>query len=121
MEAGREHGVHRLPGLRERDGDVEKELARRRVGYDGSLVADDEIVEPGLLEVRPRRSEHPPGHDDGVRAGRARPRERVPGSRPQDTVLGDERPVEVEGEGGDARRERGRKLYGAVPPVDSTT
>ena len=50
MEAGREHGVHRLSGLSERDGNVEQELARRRVGDDGSLVADDEIVE--LLPAR---------------------------------------------------------------------
>ena len=51
VEAGLEHGVHRLPRLGERDGEVEKELARRGVGDDGSLVADDEIVELRLLEV----------------------------------------------------------------------
>jgi len=56
-----------------------------------------------------------------VDARRSRPRERVTGARPQHAVLGDQRPVEVEREGGDVRRERGRKLYGAVPPVESTT
>jgi len=39
----------------------------------------------------------------------------------QHAVLGDQRPVEVEREGADARREPRRKLYGAVPPVESTT
>jgi hypothetical protein len=104
MEAGREHGVHSLPRLGERDGAVEKELARRGVGDDGSLVADDEIVELRLLEVRPHRSEHSPGDDDDVDAAGARPRERVAGARPQDAVLADQRPVEVEREGGDVRR-----------------
>jgi hypothetical protein len=121
MEAGGEHGVHRLPGLRERDGNVEKELARRRVGDDGSLVTDDEIVELCLLEVRPYGSEHPPGDHHDVGAGGPRTRERFPGARPQHAVLGDQRPVEIEREGGDARRKRGRKLYGAVPPVEATT
>ena len=121
MEAGREHGVHRLSGLRERNGHVEEELARCRVGHDGSLVADDEIVEPRLLEVRAHRSEHPPGDDHDVGAGCPRPRERFPGARAEDAVLGDQRPVEIECEGGDARRKRGRELYGAVPPVESTT
>ena len=100
---------------------MEQELAGRRVGDDGSLVADDEIVELRLLEVRPHGPEHPPGHDDDVGAGGARPRERVPRARAQHAVLGDQRPVEVEREGGDVRRERGGKLYGAVPPVESTT
>jgi hypothetical protein len=107
--------------LREWDGNVEEELARRRVGDDGSLVADDEIVELRLLEVRPGGSVHPPGDDDNVCAGCSRPRECVPGARAEDAVLGDQRPVEVEREGGDARRKRGRKLYGTVPPVETTT
>jgi hypothetical protein len=47
--------------------------------------------------------------------------QRLAGSRRQHAVLGDQRPVEVEREGGDARREAGRKLYGALPPVDVTT
>jgi hypothetical protein len=104
MEAGREHGVHRLPRLGERDWAVEKELARRGVGDDGSLVADDEIVELRLLEVRPHGPEHPPGDDDDVDAGGPRPRERVASARPQHAVLADQRPVEVEREGGDVRR-----------------
>jgi hypothetical protein len=100
---------------------MEEELARRRFGDDGSLVADDEIVELRLLEVWAHRSEHPPGDDDDVGASRPRPGERVPGARPQHAVLGDQRPVEIEREGGDVRRKRGRELYGAVPPVESTT
>ena len=121
VKAGGEHGVHRLARLGERDGDVEEELSRRRVGDDGSLVADDEIVELRLLEVRAHRPEHPPGDDDDVGARRPRPRERVPGARPQHAVLGDQRPVEIEREGGDVRRKRGGEVYGAVPPVESTT
>jgi hypothetical protein len=38
-------------------------------------------------------------------------------------VLGDQRPVEVEREGGDVPREalRERERYGALPPVEATT
>jgi hypothetical protein len=100
---------------------VEEELARGRVRDDGSLVADDEIVQTRLLEVRPHRAEHAPSHDHDVRAGRSRPRKSLPGTRVQHAVLGDQRPVEVQREGGDTRRERGRELYGALPPVESTT
>jgi hypothetical protein len=100
---------------------MEQELARRGVGDDGSLVADDEIVESRLLEVRAHGSEHPPGDDHDVGARCPRPRERVPGVRAKDAVLGDQRPVEIECEGGDARRKRGRALYGAVPPIEVTT
>jgi hypothetical protein len=121
MEAGRDHGIHRLACFRERDGDVEEELAGRRIGDDGSLIADDEIVEPSLLEVRTHGAEHPSGDDHDMRAGRPRPRERVLRPRPQDAVLGDQRAVEVERESCDVRRKRGRKLYGALPPVESTT
>jgi hypothetical protein len=53
-----------------------------------------------------------------VDAGGACPSERVAGARPQDAVLADQRPVEIEREGGDVRRER---AYGAVPPVEVTT
>jgi hypothetical protein len=121
MEAGLDHGVHRLAGLSERDGNVKEELARRRVGDDGSLVTDDEIVELCLLEVRPHCSEHPAGDDHDVGAGGPRTRKRVLGARPQHAVLGDQRPVEIEREGGDVRRKRGREPYGAVPPVEATT
>jgi hypothetical protein len=123
MEAGGEHGVHRLTRLRQRDRDVKEELTGRRIGDDGSLVADDEIVELRLLEVRPHRPEHPPRDDDDMCAGRSRLRQRVPRPWPQHTVLGDERPVEVEREGGYAPREVLRQLYGygALPPVESTT
>jgi hypothetical protein len=100
---------------------VEQELASRRLGDNGSLVADDEIVELRLLEVRPHRSEHPPGHDHDVGAGCPRPCERFSRTRAKDAVLGDQRPVEIEREGGDVRRKRGGELYGAVPPVEVTT
>jgi hypothetical protein len=100
---------------------VEQELACRRVGDDGSLVTDHEIVQPGLLEIRPDRTKHPSGDDDHVRARLARSRERRPRARTQSAVLGDQRPVEIEGEGGDVRRKRGREIYGAWPPVDFTT
>jgi hypothetical protein len=43
-------------------------------------------------------------------------------SRPEDGVLGDQRPVEVDRERGDACREGLRELdYGGVPPVALTT
>jgi hypothetical protein len=44
-------------------------------------------------------------------------------ARAQHSVLGDQRPVEVEREGGDVPREVLRELdrYGALPPVESTT
>jgi hypothetical protein len=100
---------------------MEQELARHRVGDDGSLVADDEIVELRLLEIRAHRTEHPPGDDDDVGARLARSCERVPSAWPQHAVLGDQRPVEIEREGGDVRRKRGGEVYGAVPPVESTT
>jgi hypothetical protein len=121
MEAGLDHGIHRLACLRQRDRDVEEKLARSRVRDDGSLVADDEIVESRLLEVRPHRPEHPSRGDDDVGAGGARPRERFPRPRPEHAVLGDQRPVEIECESGDGRRKPGREIYGAVPPVESTT
>jgi hypothetical protein len=49
--------------------------------------------------------------------------ERFAGARSQHAVLGDQRPVEIEREGRDAPRERGRELdrYGALPPVEVTT
>jgi hypothetical protein len=56
-------------------------------------------------------------------AGRSGARERLPRARPQHSVLGDQRPVEVEREGGDPLRKVLRELdrYGALPPVDVTT
>jgi hypothetical protein len=121
MEAGRKHGVHRRACLGEWDRNLEQELARCRVGDDRALVTDDEIVELRLLEIRAGCPEHPPGDDDDMGAGSPRARQRIPGAGTKDAVLGDQRPVEVECEGGDARRKPGRKLYGAVPPVEVTT
>ena len=106
----------------ERDRDVEEELARRRVRDDGALVADDEIVEPRLLEVGQHRAEHAAGDDDHVGAGGARSRERLLRPRAQHAVLGDQRPVEVEREGGDVPWESlGEGERYGVPPVDFTT
>jgi hypothetical protein len=121
VEAGSEHGIHCLSRLRKRHRLVEEESAGRRVGDDRALVTDDEVVKARLLEVGPHGAEHPAGDDDDVRTGAAGAAERLAGARPQHAVLGDQRPVEVERERGDARREAGRKLYGAVPPVDVTT
>jgi hypothetical protein len=58
-----------------------------------------------------------------VSAGLARSLERGLRAGTQHAVLGDERPVEIESEGGDGPREVRRKLdrYGAVPPVEVTT
>jgi hypothetical protein len=58
-----------------------------------------------------------------MRTGGTRSLERFPSPRPQNAVLGDQRPVEIAGEGGDVPREGRRKLerYGSLPPVDVTT
>jgi len=58
-----------------------------------------------------------------VGARRPRARECLLGARPQHAVLADQRPVEVEREGGDLPRESLWELdrYGALPPVDVTT
>ena len=42
----------RLARELERDRLVAEEVAGRRIGDDGALVADDRVVDPGLLEVR---------------------------------------------------------------------
>jgi len=118
MEAGVEHGVHRLARGVERDRDVEEELAAPRIRNDGSLVTDDRIV---AREVRPHGAEHPSRHDDHVGAGVANGREGGTSARPQHAVLRDQRPIEIEGESGDVPREVRRKVYGTVPPVAVTT
>jgi hypothetical protein len=60
-----------------------------------------------------------------VRAGCADALDRLARVRSQHRVLGDERAVEVDREGGDVLREGGWKLeqsgYGGVPPVALTT
>jgi hypothetical protein len=121
MEAGVEDRVHRVARVGERDRDVEEERAARRIRDDRALVTDDRIVETGLLEVRTHRAEHPAGHDDHMRAGVANSAERRTCARSQYAVFGDQRPVEIEGEGGDAPREVRREVYGVVPPVAVTT
>ena len=123
MEAGRDDGVDRLERDRLRHQDVAEELAGRRIGDDGALVADHRIVDPGLEDVRTDRAEHPARDDDHVDAGRAHRRDRGRGPRPQQRVRRDERPVEVRREGLDLAREVVRELdrsYG-VPPVAVTT
>jgi hypothetical protein len=121
MEAGVEHGVHCVARVGKRDRDVEQEVAARRIRDDRSLVTDDRIIEAGLLEIRPDRPKHPAGHDDHVRAALPRAAERVARARAQHAVLRDQRPVEVEREGGNAPRKIRGELYGALPPVDVTT
>jgi hypothetical protein len=124
MEAGVEHSVHRLACSVEWDRSVQQELAARGVRDDGALVTDDRIV---VREIRPHGAEHPSGHDDHVRARFAYRRNGTTRARPQHAVLGDQRPVKVEGEGGDVPREVRRKvyaglqIYGSVPPVAVTT
>jgi hypothetical protein len=122
-KAGTDYCVDRLPGLRQRNWDMKQELARRRIGDDRSLIADDEIVETRLLEVRLHGTEHAAGDDDDVSAACPRPHQRSAGARVEHAVLGDQRPVEVEREGGDVPREalRERERYGAWPPVELTT
>jgi hypothetical protein len=56
-----------------------------------------------------------------VRSGRTHAGDRVGRARAQYRILGDQRAVEVAGEGGDTRRESSGELYGGVPPVDLTT
>jgi hypothetical protein len=56
-----------------------------------------------------------------VHACRARRGDRGLRARPEDGVLGDERAVEVDREGGERPGEARWKLYGSVPPVDFTT
>ena len=86
-----------------------QELAGARVGDDGSLVADDWVFEPCLLEVREHRAVHAPGGDDDTDSGRARAGDRLQGARPQEAVFPDQRPVEVAREDLDVRRKLGRK------------
>ncbi|MDE3024438.1 MAG: hypothetical protein KGI93_02595 [Acidobacteriota bacterium] len=56
-----------------------------------------------------------------MHAGVARRRDRRFRARPEDGVLADQRPVEIDREGGERMREAGREVYGTVPPVDFTT
>src|SRR6266852_2297469 len=123
VEPGRDDGVDRLECNRARDRNVAEELAAHRIGDDGALVADDRVVESGLDRVRPRRDEHASRDDDHVRARRADRGDRGARARVEHGVLGDQRPVEIAGEGGDPARKVGRQLqqrYG-VPPVAVTT
>jgi hypothetical protein len=100
---------------------VAEELARARIRDDGALVADDGVVDTCLVDVRANGAEHPARDDDDVYAGGPRGGDRGFRPRAQNGVLGDERSVEVDREGGERPREAGGKLYGSVPPVDFTT
>ena len=63
-------GSRRSPRARARAGSARGGgTARRGVGDDRALVADDGIVEPGRLEVRLHAAEHAAGDDDDVDAG----------------------------------------------------
>ena len=97
-------GGDRLARELERDRLVAQELPADRVRDDGALVADDRVVEPGGVAVRPHRAEHPAGDDDHVDPPPA------PLQSPRECaaelgVLADQRPVEVAGERLDAARE----------------
>jgi hypothetical protein len=121
MEAERDDVVDHHERSLPRDGHVAEELAGHRVGNDGALVADDRVVDPGLLDVRADRAEHPSGDDDHAHAGRAHGGDRSLRPRPQDSVLGDQGAVEVDRERGERAGKAGGELYGSVPPVDFTT
>jgi hypothetical protein len=56
-----------------------------------------------------------------MRPGRAHSGDRGTRPRPELEVSRDQGAVEVESERGDALRELVRELYGALPPVESTT
>jgi hypothetical protein len=43
---------------------VEEELARAWLDHGGTLVADDRLPEPGVVEVRPDRAEHAARRDE---------------------------------------------------------
>src|SRR5204862_3817208 len=115
-------GVDRLHRDRARNRHVAQELAAARIGDDGPLVADDRVVEVCLQEIRQDRTEHAAGDDDYVDSGRLDARDRPARVRSQHGVLRNQRPVEVDREGGDVPGKAFGKLkrYG-VPPVDVTT
>ena len=98
VEALRADGGDRLARELERDRLVAQELAGARVGDDGALVADDRVVDAGLLQVRPHRAEHAAGDDDHADPGGAGAGDRRLRPRPERAVLPDQRPVEVAGE-----------------------
>ena len=96
-------GGDRLAGELERDRHVPQELPADGVGDDRALVADDRVVDPGRLSVRPHRPEHPAGDQDHVDA-RRRARRRLPrGCAAGAPRPSDQRAVEVAGERLDAR------------------
>ena len=99
----------RLPRERDRDRLVQEELSRRRLDDGGALVTDQRLFDTGCLRVRQHRAEHASRRDQHVDAGRLGGSNRCERPRAQDTVLGDQRPVEVAGDRGDAAREVGRK------------
>ena len=121
MEAGVEHRVHRLARVGERDRDVQEELAARRIRDDGALVADDRIVEPACSRYgRTARNIRPVTTITCTPAARTA-RERRARARSQHAVLGDQRPVEIEGESGDVAAGSPPEGLRGVPPVAVTT
>jgi hypothetical protein len=121
MEAGRDDDVDHFERPFARDRHVTEELARARIRHDGALVTDHRVVDARFVDVRADGPEHPARHDDDVHAGGARSGDGGLRPRAQDGVLGDQRSVEVDREGGERPGEAGGKLYGSVPPVDFTT
>ena len=86
-----------------------QELAGRRVGDDGALVADDRVGDPRLERVAAHRLEHPPGDEQDVDAGRPCRRDRRRRPRAEHRVLADQGAVEVAGERLDVAGERRRQ------------
>ena len=97
---------------------VQQELARPRVDHGCALVADDRVREPHVVEVAPDRPEHPSGCDEDGDAGGLRPRDRRTRAVAHDAVGGDQRAIEVAGEGLHSTGEVREK---AQPPVAEET
>ncbi len=97
--------------LGERDGNrlVAQPAPGLGLGHDGSLVADDGIVDARLQNVWTHGDEHAPRGDDDADPLAARRADRRFGARREHPVLRDQRAVEVAGEHLDVSRKTGRE------------
>ena len=108
--------LDRLARELERDRLVAQQLAADRVGDDRALVADDGVVDPGRLRVRPHRPEHPPGDEDHVDAGRARRADRRARPWPELGVL----PISVRSRSQANARDLRGEVGGRISPSSPT-